>query len=68
MQLDDSSLRRLKFVRVQFFPAASAQNMKRLVRFLTNPTEPVAVNARKAHNNSTHFYSNYNGPRQSWSF
>jgi transposase len=36
-------LRRLKFVREQFFLAAAAQNMKRLVRFLSqspNPTLP----------------------------
>jgi hypothetical protein len=31
-------LRRLKFVREQFFPAATAQNIKRLVRFLSGPT------------------------------
>ena len=31
-------LRRLKFVREQFFLAAVAQNLKRLVRFLTQPT------------------------------
>jgi hypothetical protein len=35
----------LKFVREQFLLAAAAQNIKRLVRFLTNPTEPVAVTA-----------------------
>lgn len=34
-------LRRLKFVREQFFLAAAAQNLKRLVRFLTQPTRPV---------------------------
>ena len=33
-------LRRLKFVREQFFLAATAQNIKRLVRFLTRPTTP----------------------------
>jgi len=33
-------LRRLKFVREQFFLAAAAQNIKRLVRFLTHPTTP----------------------------
>jgi hypothetical protein len=38
-------LRRMRFVREQFFLAAAAQNIKRLVRFLTNPTEPVAVTA-----------------------
>ena len=38
-------LRRLKFVREQFFLAATVQNIKRLVRFLSNPTEPVAVTA-----------------------
>jgi hypothetical protein len=31
-------LRRLKFVREQFFLAAVAQNIKRLVRFLSPPT------------------------------
>jgi hypothetical protein len=30
-------LRRMKFVREQFFLAASAQNIKRLVRFLSQP-------------------------------
>jgi transposase len=34
-------LRRLKFVREQFFLAAAAQNIKRLVRFLSLPTNPV---------------------------
>src|SRR5437868_14463845 len=34
-------LRRLKFVREQFFLAAAAQNLKRLVRFLNQPTIPV---------------------------
>jgi transposase len=34
-------LRRLKFVREQFFLAAVAQNIKRLVRFLAQPTTPV---------------------------
>jgi hypothetical protein len=34
-------LRRLKFVREQFFLAAAAQNIKRLVRFLSQPTTPV---------------------------
>ena len=34
-------LRRLRFVREQFFLAAAAQNIKRLVRFLYNqPTIP----------------------------
>jgi hypothetical protein len=33
-------LRRLKFVREQFFLAAAAQNIKRLVRFLSQPTLP----------------------------
>jgi hypothetical protein len=36
-------LRRLKFVREQFFLAAAAQNIKRLVRFLSQPTVPLAV-------------------------
>ena len=34
---------RLKFVREQFFLAAAAQNIKRLVRFLSPPTAPLAV-------------------------
>ena len=34
-------LRRLKFVREQFFLAATAQNIKRLVRFLSQPIRPV---------------------------
>ena len=34
-------LRRLKFVQEQFFLAAAAQNIKRLVRFLSLPTNPV---------------------------
>jgi hypothetical protein len=34
-------LRRLKFVREQFFLAAVAQNIKRLVRFLSQPIRPV---------------------------
>jgi len=34
-------LRRMKFVREQFFLAATAQNIKRLVRFLSSPTRPV---------------------------
>jgi transposase len=34
-------LRRLKFVREQFFLAAAAQNIKRLVRFLSQPKNPV---------------------------
>jgi len=39
-------LRRLKFVREQFFLAAAAQNIKRLVRFLSQPlTPPVPVTA-----------------------
>src|ERR1700731_196076 len=33
-------LRRLRFVREQFFLAAAAQNIKRLVRFLGRPTTP----------------------------
>ena len=32
---------RLKFVREQFFLAAAAQNIKRLMRFLSQPTTPV---------------------------
>jgi len=34
-------LRRMKFVREQFFLAAVAQNIKRLVRFLNQPTRPM---------------------------
>ena len=34
-------LRRLKFVREQFFLAAVAQNIKKLVRFLSQPRTPV---------------------------
>ena len=34
-------LRRIKFVREQSFLAAVAQNLKRLVRFLSQPTRPV---------------------------
>jgi hypothetical protein len=34
-------LRRLKFVREQFFLAAVAQNIKRLVRFLNQPATPI---------------------------
>jgi hypothetical protein len=37
-------LRRLKFVREQFFLAAAAQNLKRLVRFLGTPPEGRASN------------------------
>ena len=33
-------LRRLRFVREQFFLAAVAQNIQRLVRFLSQPTTP----------------------------
>src|SRR5881296_3177765 len=33
-------LRRLRFVREQFFMAAAAQNIKRLIRFLSQGTEP----------------------------
>ncbi len=37
-------LRRMKFVREQFFLAAAAQNIKRLVRFLSQvPRPPLAV-------------------------
>jgi hypothetical protein len=38
-------LRRLTFVRGQFFLAAAAQNIKRLVRFLNPPTSPLSVTA-----------------------
>ena len=40
-------LRRLKFVREQFFLAAVAQNLKRLVRFLSQPTTPVRAAAAR---------------------
>jgi hypothetical protein len=33
-------LRRLKFVREQFYLAATVQNLKRLVRFLSQPVTP----------------------------
>jgi len=33
-------LRRMKFVREQFFLAAAAQNIKRLVRFLSQVARP----------------------------
>jgi hypothetical protein len=33
-------LRRMKFVREQFFLAAAAQNIKRLVRFLNQKSQP----------------------------
>jgi IS4 transposase len=37
-------LRRIKFVREQFFLAAAAQNIKRLIRFLSQaPRPPLAV-------------------------
>ena len=39
-------LRRLKFVREQFFLAATAQNIKRLVRFLSQvPRPPLTLTA-----------------------
>jgi transposase len=38
-------LRRMKWVREQFFLAATAQNLKRLVRFLARPPEPVTGTA-----------------------
>src|SRR5260370_40171083 len=34
-------LRRMKFVREQFFLAAAAQNIKRRLRFLSQPTTPI---------------------------
>ena len=34
-------LRRMKFVREQFFLAAAAQSVKRLVRFLSQPITPI---------------------------
>ena len=36
-------LRRMKFVREQFWLAATAQNIKRLVRFLSQPAAPQPV-------------------------
>ena len=36
-------LRRMKFVREQFFLAAAAQNIKRLMRFLNPPTAPLVL-------------------------
>jgi hypothetical protein len=38
-------LRRLKFVREQFYLAATVQNLKRLVRFLSSTPEPKLVTA-----------------------
>jgi hypothetical protein len=38
----------MKFVREQFFLAAVAQNIKRLVRFLSQPTIPVMAGAALA--------------------
>ncbi len=38
-------LRRLKFVREQFYLAAVAQNMKRLVRFLSSKLTPEIATA-----------------------
>jgi Transposase DDE domain len=48
-------LRRMKFVREQFFMAAAAQNIKRLVRFLSPPTElqPLTTWKRREELNST---------------
>ena len=34
-------LRRMKFVREQFFLSAAAQNIKRLVRFLSQAPNPI---------------------------
>jgi len=39
-------LRRLKFVREQFFLAATVQNIKRLVRFICQPLTPAPRIAR----------------------
>jgi Transposase DDE domain len=36
-------LRRMKFVREQFWLAATVQNIKRLVRFLSQPAAPLPV-------------------------
>ena len=38
-------LRRLKFVREQFYLAATVQNLKRLVRFLSTKLAPTPVTA-----------------------
>jgi len=38
-------LRRMKFVREQFYLAATAQNLKRLVRFLAARTNPAMATA-----------------------
>jgi DDE family transposase len=35
--------RRLRFVREQFYLTAVAQNLKRLVRFLSKPTTPASI-------------------------
>jgi hypothetical protein len=45
-------LRRMKFVREQFFLAAAAQNIKRLVRFLSSPTAQPALTPKKEKKNS----------------
>ena len=37
-------LRRMRFVRVQFYLAATAQNLKRLVRFLSRKPNPADGN------------------------
>jgi hypothetical protein len=46
-------LRRLKFVREQFFLAAAAQNLKRLVRFLSRHTSPVLAATIEAERSSS---------------
>ena len=38
-------LRRIKFVREQFYLAAAAQNLKRLVRFLNRRAQPAMATA-----------------------
>jgi hypothetical protein len=38
-------LRRIKFVREQFYLAAVAQNLKRLVRFLNMTAQPTMASA-----------------------
>jgi hypothetical protein len=38
-------LRRMRFVREQFYLAATAQNLKRLVRFLRSKPTPELANA-----------------------
>ena len=42
-------LRRMRFVREQFYLAATVQNLKRLVRFLSSKPTPQNATARTGH-------------------